>query len=134
MFDCSNKCGTSTFCDTIYIDSAHWGGAFRLSENKTYFGQEGKPTNYAPDAIFYPNPMQNFGILSYRFKEEGETGNFYLRDSQGKLIVEKELKQQKDKLVIPTDFWHHLVYISTLSGQTRVMCLKVNYANNDPEI
>jgi PKD repeat protein len=99
----TNTCGTSTFCDTIYIDSAHWGGTFRISENKTYFEQESKPTNYAPDAIFYPNPMQNFGILSYRFKEEGETGNFYLRDSQGKLIIEKELKQQKDKLVIPTD-------------------------------
>jgi len=113
----TNECGTSNFCDTIYIDSAHWGGSFKTS-NVSTSSLATTQTKGSMEAIIYPNPAQSFVILAYRFAAAADLGALLITDSHGKLLFEKDLKQQKSQLMIPTDNFAPGIYFYVLRSQS----------------
>ena len=90
------------FCDTVYIDSAHWGGSLRAINKKPIHTTLANSGNNLMKAVFYPNPVESFGILSYEFEADENSGEIQITDSQGKLVYSKNLSQQKEQILIPT--------------------------------
>jgi hypothetical protein len=66
-------------------------------------------------AVFYPNPVESFGILSYEFEPDENSGEIQITDSQGKLVYSKNLSQQKEQIFIPTTHLAPGMYFYVLS-------------------
>jgi PKD repeat protein len=111
----TNNCGTSMFCDTVYIDSAHWGGSLRATDKKPIHTTLANSGSNLMRAVFYPNPVESFGILSYEFEPDENSGEIQITDSQGKLVYSKNLSQQKEQIFIPTTHLAPGMYFYVLS-------------------
>jgi PKD repeat protein len=85
----TNECGTYTYCDTVYIDSAHWGGNMRIwGEERERETERVRVGGAGIEAILYPNPTEGNTTLQYTLSENA---TLVITDAQGKLIWQTEL-------------------------------------------
>jgi hypothetical protein len=114
----TNKCGTQTFCDTVYIDSAHWGGSM-YTKGIGSNSQTINPQNESGiQALFYPNPTFGNGILAYTIEDLFEKGELKFYDSFGKLVFETSINKASDQIKIPLESYSNGLYFYTLQTNT----------------
>ena len=87
----TNNCGVSTFCDSVYLDSLHWGGTLYSRVNKQISNELTKNENRIIHVAIYPNPTLGIGYISYDFSGISTSGILLIMDSQGRIVFEKDL-------------------------------------------
>jgi hypothetical protein len=113
----SNSCGNATYCDTVYLDSSHWGGNLNkvgtvINSTKIDNLNSDKQKNFK--AIFYPNPTLGNGVLAYSSVDEFESGEIKIMDTQGKLILEFQIEKKQDYITIPLELFPNGLYFYTI--------------------
>jgi PKD repeat protein len=116
----SNHCGTYTWCDTIYIDSAHWNQLDkRVHINKNTKEETINIHLLNLEAMVYPNPTESNATFIYKSEEEHFEGKLVITDIGGRSIWESDLKQKSGNIKIPSQHWHDGLYffhLQTSSG------------------
>jgi PKD repeat protein len=120
----TNDCGTYTYCDTVYIDSALWGGNMRIwgeGEEKEIVTEIVEAEGI--EAILYPNPTEGNTTLQYTLSEKA---TLIITDAQGKLVWQTELNASgqspssvlrppsSNLLTIPSQTFANGIYFYTL--------------------
>jgi PKD repeat protein len=96
----TNTCGNYSWCDTIYIDSAHWGGSFYIEkESQSNIISNIKHAD-GIQSLFYPNPSNGNGTLYYKIEQEFEIGSILIFDNQGKSVFALEFNKPTDRINI----------------------------------
>jgi hypothetical protein len=117
----SNDCGVYNWCDTIYIDSGHWGGGL-LSRNEGDISMN-VIVNTTSDiqSAFYPNPTNGSGTLYYKIYDPFESGEVIILDPYGKSVFQAKFNRPMDSIKIPFENHDNGMYfyvIRTNTGQT----------------
>jgi hypothetical protein len=115
----TNDCGSYTWCDTVYIDSAHWGGGMRIwSKERETVTERARVGGGGIEAFVYPNPTEGSTTLKYTISENA---TFIITNAQGKLVWQTELKSASSQmpeassfLVIPSQNFANGLYFYTL--------------------
>ncbi|MFY8020099.1 MAG: T9SS type A sorting domain-containing protein [Bacteroidia bacterium] len=114
-----NLCGTYTFCDTVYIDSLHWGGSIeKLKQNKAT-KESNNFKSLQLEALVYPNPTESNATFIYQSEEENFDGKLLITDMGGRKIWETDLTQKSVSIKIPSQHWQDGLYffqLQTSSG------------------
>ncbi|MBU3661633.1 MAG: T9SS type A sorting domain-containing protein, partial [Bacteroidetes bacterium] len=125
----TNDCGSYTWCDTVYIDSAHWGGGMRLwgeGERERVGEREGERVGGGGiEAFVYPNPTEGNTTLAYRIQDDAK---LLITDAQGKLVWQTELKSASGQmpaasrlLLIPSQNFASGMYYYTLQTKAAIV-------------
>jgi PKD repeat protein len=114
----NNSCGNYSWCDSIYIDSAHWGGFFFAVKEK----KEEKPGNIKQEdgfqILFYPNPTNGNGVLFYKINQPFESGEILVFNPLGRNILEQEINKPSDHVRLRFDSDADGVYFYTITTNT----------------
>ncbi len=96
----NNTCGSYSWCDTIYIDSAHLGGSlYSVKSNSTQTILPNKPQG-GIHGLFFPNPSNGYGILYYKIEQTFETGEINILDYLGKSVFNQNFSKSTDMVRI----------------------------------
>jgi hypothetical protein len=107
-----NHCGVYSWCDTIFIDSAHWNQLDKSIQIKSKNQDESiwiKLLNL--EAMVYPNPTESNATFIYKTEEENFEGKLVITDIGGRSIWETHLKQKSGSIKIPSQYWQDGLYI-----------------------
>jgi PKD repeat protein len=123
-----NLCGTYTFCDTVYIDSLHWGGSIEKVNTIKSKNETIKPHLMNLEVMVYPNPTESNALLVYKSEEEHFEGKLVITDIGGRSIWDTDLKQKSGNIKIPSQHWNDGLYffhLQTSSGtKTRKLIVR----------
>ncbi|MBC7382734.1 MAG: T9SS type A sorting domain-containing protein [Bacteroidia bacterium] len=118
----TNLCGSWMFCDTVWIDSAHWGGSMFAHRNSVdlqqHNGLNNKPqmTQQATYAelpvglINYPNPFGNSTIIDYEIWQVYSTAELRITNMLGQSVFNQKLVKPIDKIQIDGSALHDGLY------------------------
>jgi len=110
----TNDCGSYTWCDTIYIDSAHWGGNMRSITTPKDIVAASSVKESGIEAVLYPNPTSGNCNLSYRISTEA---NLRITDAQGRLVYESRLAEGEGLKSIPSEGFSNGLYIFSVQTE-----------------
>jgi hypothetical protein len=111
----TNDCGSYTWCDTIYIDSAHWGGNMLSVTTPKDIVAASSVKESGIEAVLYPNPTSGNCNMSYRISTEA---NLRITDAQGRLVYESRLAEGEGLKTIPSDSFANGLYIFSVQAET----------------
>ncbi|MCK6610617.1 MAG: PKD domain-containing protein [Bacteroidia bacterium] len=114
----TNQCGSFMYCDTVYIDSAHWNYMNKVTINTSPL-HESIGVQQADNLTvhLFPNPAESQIFLSYQSTQENFEGRLIITDSQGKQIWETVLVQNQALIKLPSESWNAGLYVFKLQNQ-----------------
>ncbi|MCA0427266.1 MAG: T9SS type A sorting domain-containing protein [Bacteroidetes bacterium] len=114
----TNQCGSFMYCDTVYIDSAHWNYMNKVTINTSPL-HESIGVQQADNLTvhLFPNPAESQIFLSYQSTQENFEGRLIITDSQGKQIWETVLVQNQALIKLPSESWNEGLYVFKLQNQ-----------------
>jgi hypothetical protein len=115
----TNECGSYTWCDTVYIDSAHWGGSLYKQKPKVASQKVNAINHEGIEAILFPNPTEGNCTLSYRIQGEAI---LVITDAGGRTVWETALPSNRGQQQIPSHNFESGLYfyhITTSNGSTQ---------------
>ncbi len=119
----TNHCGNYTYCDTVWIDSLHLGGSFKVAavkqpERNEVF-QNISSTNHQPIAnncqlSNYPNPFDQSTIIDYEIWQKYSKAELRITNVLGQEVYIQRLNRPMDKVQIDGSALHDGLYYYSL--------------------
>jgi hypothetical protein len=117
-----NKCGISMFCDTIWIDSANWGGSFYTKNNSdlnnqnSLLGSKSKinrqllNSNPKIELINYPNPFDMSTIIEYQILSKFSNALIEITNVLGQIVFSQSIIKPMDKIKVDGSILQNGIY------------------------
>jgi PKD repeat protein len=126
----TNRCGSYTYCDTVWIDSLHIGGSFKVSTNRhserneesdaSYLSKTkasnstNQPTTNNCQLINYPNPFDQSTIIDYDIWQTFSKAELRITNVLGQEVYNQKLSRPMDKVQIDGSALHDGLYYYSL--------------------
>ena len=119
----TNRCGSYTYCDTVWIDSLHLGGSFKASTNrKPERSEESKDASYLSKTNLtgncqlsnYPNPFDQSTIIDYEIWQTNSKAELRITNVLGQEVYIQKLNRPMDKVQIDGSALHDGLYYYSL--------------------
>jgi hypothetical protein len=117
----TNECGSYSWCDTVYIDSAHWGGSMFKQKLKAPTETVNAISQDGIEAILFPNPTEGNCTISYRIQGEA---TLVITDAGGRTVWETALQVNRGQQQIPSQtfeaglyFYHISTNVGSIQGK-----------------
>jgi len=125
----TNKCGTWTYCDTVFIDSLHLNSALSVSKNNDLnqsemdaqintSKQKGiNPANQKIQLQNYPNPLNEYTIIEYQIWQEFNNAELVITDVYGRKVFNENLTRPWNKIkvdgsLLPDGYYYYSIIIN----------------------
>ena len=119
----TNRCGSYTYCDTVWIDSLHLGGSFKVAgfkqpernkvfQNTTAINQQSIANNC--QLSNYPNPFDQSTIIDYEIWQTFSKAELRITNVLGQEIYIQRLNRPMDKVQIDGSALHDGLYYYSL--------------------
>ncbi|NDC30560.1 MAG: hypothetical protein EBZ58_06410, partial [Bacteroidetes bacterium] len=132
----NNHCGSYTYCDTVWIDSLHLGGSFRVTKglssgvetnksetalrlrSEAVSGNASKSTFNIQNLSFalsnYPNPFDQSTIVDYEIWQTYSKAELRITNVLGQEVYSQKLNRPMDKVQIDGSTLHDGLYYYSL--------------------
>ncbi len=119
----TNTCGYPTYCDTVWIDSLHLGGSFKVTavkqpernevfQNTTAINQQPIANNC--QLSNYPNPFDQSTIIDYEIWQTYSKAELRITNVLGQEVYIQRLNRPMDKVQIDGSALHDGLYYYSL--------------------
>jgi PKD repeat protein len=119
----TNRCGSYTYCDTVWIDSLHFGGSFKVISVRHSERSEGtqdasslSKTNVTNNCQLsnYPNPFDQSTIIDYEIWQTYSKAELRITNVLGQEVYIQRLNRPMDKVQIDGSALHYGLYYYSL--------------------
>jgi PKD repeat protein len=125
----TNRCGSYTYCDTVWIDSMHIGGSFKViavrhserSEESdasclsmTNASNNHQLTTTNCQLTNYPNPFDQSTIIDYEIWQTYSKAELRITNVLGQEVYSQKLSRPMDKVQIDGSALHDALYYYSL--------------------
>jgi PKD repeat protein len=126
----TNRCGSYTYCDTVWIDSMHIGGSFKViatrnpvrslgtqdasSLSMTKASNNHQPTTNNYQLSNYPNPFDQSTIIDYEIWQTFSKAELRITNVFGQEVYNQKLNRPMDKVQIDGSALHDGLYYYSL--------------------
>ena len=126
----TNRCGSYTYCDTVWIDSMHIGGSFKVvavrhserseeskeasEHSKTNASNNHQPTTNNCQLSNYPNPFDQSTIIDYEIWQTYSKAELRISNVLGQEVYIQRLNRPMDKVQIDGSALHDGLYYYSL--------------------
>ncbi len=120
----TNRCGSYTYCDTVWIDSLHIGGSFKVISVRHSERSEGtqdassylSKTNAANNCQLsnYPNPFDQSTMIDYEIWQTYSKAELRITNVLGQEVFSQKLNRPMDKVQIDGSALHDALYYYSL--------------------
>jgi PKD repeat protein len=119
----TNRCGSYTYCDTVWIDSLHLGGSFKVTAVRHPESSEGtldasylSKTNVTSNCQLsnYPNPFDQSTIIDYEIWQTYSKAELRITNVLGQEVYIQRLNRPMDKVQIDGSALHNGLYYYSL--------------------
>ncbi len=119
----TNKCGSYTYCDTVWIDSLHIGGGFKViamghpersegTQDASYLIMTNATNNC--QLSNYPNPFDQSTIIDYEIWQTYSNAELRITNVLGQEVYNQKLNRPMDKVQIDGSAMHDGLYYYSL--------------------
>ena len=120
----TNTCGSPSYCDTVWVDSLHIGGSFKVTNNRhSEHSEESKNVSYLSKTNAttnncqlsnYPNPFDQSTIIDYEIWQTYSMAELRITNVLGQEVFSQKLNRPMDKVQIDGSALHDGLYYYSL--------------------